>query len=119
SMDFFTVPTLTGRILFVLVMLSHQRQRIVHVNVTDHPTATWCAQQLVEAFPHDTAPTWWHRDRDAIYADIFQRRLAGMRIADVISGPSCPWVGSGTGAVIRRSPLGRIRGFSVIRKKSI
>jgi len=60
SMDFFTVPTLTGRILFVVVVLSHHRRRIVHVNVTDHPTATWAAQQLIDAFPDDTAPHWLH-----------------------------------------------------------
>jgi hypothetical protein len=64
SMDFFTVPTLTGRVLFVLVLLSHARRRIVHVAVTDHPTAGWTAQQVVEAFPDDRAPTWLMRERD-------------------------------------------------------
>ena len=56
SMDLFTVPTLTGRLLFVFVVLSHDRRRIVHVNCTAHPTSAWTAQQLVEAFPNDTAP---------------------------------------------------------------
>src|SRR5437762_5183854 len=56
SIDFFTVPTVTGRVLFVLVVLMHHRRRIVHVNVTEHPTAAWTAQQIIEAFPHDTAP---------------------------------------------------------------
>ena len=73
SIDFFTVPTLTGRVLFVLVVLSHQRRRIIHVNITAHPTATWSAQQVVDAFPDDTAPRWLHRDRDRIYGDVFQR----------------------------------------------
>ena len=91
SLDFFTVPTLTGRVLFVLVVLSHQRRRIVHVNVTDHPTAIWSAQQVVDAFPDDTAPRWLHRDRDRIYGYAFQRRLAGMGIAQVISAPASPW----------------------------
>ena len=90
-MDFFAVPTLTGRVLFVLVILSHQRRRIVHVNVTDHPTAAWSAQQAVDAFPDDTAPHWLHRDRDRIYGDTFQRRIAGMGIAQVVSAPACPW----------------------------
>src|SRR5205823_8177704 len=58
SMDFFTVPTLTGRVLFVLVLLTHQRRRVIHVNVTEHPTAVWTAQQMIEAFPEDTAPRW-------------------------------------------------------------
>jgi putative transposase len=91
SMDFFTVPTLTGRVLFVLVLLTHQRRRIIHVNVTEHPTAAWTAQQIVEAFPDDTAPRWLLRDRDAIYGDVFRRRVAGMGIGEVISSPSSPW----------------------------
>jgi putative transposase len=91
SIDFFTVPTLTGRVLFVLVVLSHQRRRIVHVNVTAHPTAIWAAQQLVDAFPDDTAPRWLQRDRDRIYGDTFQRRLAGMGISEVVSAPASPW----------------------------
>ncbi len=91
SMDFFTVPTLTGRVLFVLVVLSHRRRRIVHVNVSDHPTANWSAQQVVDAFPDDTAPRWLHRDRDGIYGEAFRRRLASMGIAEVISAPASPW----------------------------
>jgi putative transposase len=91
SMDFFTVPTLTGRVLFVLVVLSHHRRRILHLNVTAHATAEWAAQQVVEAFPGDTAPRWLHRDRDRIYGAAFQRRLAGMGIAEVIAAPASPW----------------------------
>ncbi len=101
SMDFFTVPTLTGRLLFVLVVLSHQRRRIVHVNVTAHPTAIWAAQQVVDAFPDDTAPRWLHRDRDRIYADTFQRRLAGMGISEVVSVPASPWQNPFVERVIR------------------
>src|SRR5260221_6896890 len=59
SMDFFTVPTVTGRILFVFVVLLHHRRRIVHFNVTEHPPAAWTAQQVVEAFPDSTAPRWF------------------------------------------------------------
>jgi putative transposase len=91
SMDFFTVPTLSGRVLFVLVVLSHCRRCIVHLNITAHPTAAWAAQQVVQAFPDDTAPRWLHRDRDRIYGDVFQRRLAGMGIVDVVSAPASPW----------------------------
>ena len=58
SLDFFTVPTLTGRVVFVLVLLSHHRRHIVHLRITEHPTAAWTAQQVVEAFPDDTAPRW-------------------------------------------------------------
>src|SRR2546426_753416 len=91
SMDFFTVPTLTGRVLFVLVLLSHHRRRIVHLAVTEHPTAAWTAQQIIEAFPNDTAPRWLLRDRDSIYGDVFRRRVAGMGITEVITSPSSPW----------------------------
>src|SRR5216684_854592 len=91
SLDFFTVPTLTGRVLFVLVLLSHQRRRIIHVNITEHPTAVWTAQQIIEAFPEDTAPRWLLRDRDAIYGDVFRRRVASMGISNIISTPSSPW----------------------------
>jgi putative transposase len=91
SMDFFTVPTLTGRVLFVLVLLTHHRRRIVHLAVTEHPTAAWTAQQIIEAFPNDTAPQWLLRDRDAIYGDVVRRRVAGMGITEVITSPSSPW----------------------------
>jgi transposase InsO family protein len=91
SIDFFTVPTLTGRVLFVFVLLAHQRRRIVHVNVTEHPTGAWTAQQMIEAFPHSTAPRWVLRDRDAIYGDAFRRRILGMGIGEVLSSPSSPW----------------------------
>ena len=73
SVDFFTVPTATFRVLFVFVVLSHDRRRIVHVNVTAHPTAAWTAQQLREAWPWDTAPRFVIRDRDGIYGSDFQR----------------------------------------------
>jgi putative transposase len=75
SMDFFTVSTLTGRVLFVVIVLSHVRRRIVHFNVTEHPTAQWTAQQVVDAFPDDTAPKWLHRDRDSVYSETFRRRV--------------------------------------------
>jgi len=91
SMDFFTVSTLTGRVLFVLIVLSHVRRRIVHFNVTEHPTAQWTAQQVVDAFPNDTAPRWLHRDRDSAYSETFRRRVAGMSIAEVVSAPASPW----------------------------
>jgi putative transposase len=89
--DFFTVPTLTGRVLFVLLLLAHHRRRIVHVNITEHPTAAWTAQQMIEAFPDDTAPRWLLRDRDAVYGDVFRRRVAGMGTSEVLSSPSSPW----------------------------
>ena len=67
SMDFFTVPTATFRVLFVLVILSHDRRRVVHLNVTDRPTAAWTRQQIREAFPDQTAPAYLVRDRNGCY----------------------------------------------------
>ena len=90
-MAFFTVPTLTNRVLFVFVLLAHQRRRIVHVNITEHPTAAWTAQQMIDAFPDDRGPRWLLRDRDAIYGDVFRRRVPGMGIGEVRSSPSSPW----------------------------
>src|SRR4029450_11979872 len=74
SVDFFTVPTVTFKVLFVFVVLAHDRRRVLHVNVTAAPTAQWTAQQLVEAFPWDTAPRYLLRDRDAVYGSVFSTR---------------------------------------------
>jgi hypothetical protein len=69
SVDFFVVPTATFRVLYVFVVLLHHRRQVVHFNVTDSPTAAWTAQQIVEAFPDDSAPRYLLRDRDAIFGD--------------------------------------------------
>ena len=66
SIDFFTVPTARLHVLFVFIVLSHERRRVVHFNVTEHPTAAWAAQQIVEAFPEDQAARYLIRDRDGI-----------------------------------------------------
>ena len=91
GIDFFTVPTATFRNLYCFIILSHERRQVVHFNVTEHPTAAWTAQQLIEAFPEDTAPRFLIRDRDSIYGHDFQRRVAGMRIEEVITAPHSPW----------------------------
>ena len=70
SMDFFTVPTATFRVLFVFIVLSHDRRRVLHFNVTDHPSEEWAAQQMREAFPWE-APKYLIRDRDAIFGRAF------------------------------------------------
>src|SRR5499426_693166 len=67
SIDFFTVPTARLRVLFVLVVLAHHRRRAVHFNVTAHPTAQWTAQQVVDAFPDESAPSYLLRDRDQVF----------------------------------------------------
>ncbi len=91
SVDFFTVPTVLFKVLFVFVVLAHHRRRVVHVNVTDAPTARWTAQQLVEAFPWDTAPRYVLRDRDAIYGAVFSRQVQALGILEVKIAPRAPW----------------------------
>jgi len=84
SVDFFVVPTATFRVLYVFVVLLHHRRKVVHFNVTDSPTAAWTAQQIVEAFPDDSAPRYLLRDRDRIYGGEFRRRVKG-------TAPRSPW----------------------------
>jgi len=91
SLDFFTVPTARLRVLFVLVVLAHHRRRVVHFNVTEHPTAHWTAQQIVDAFPDDSAPSYLLRDRDQVYGEQFRHRVKGMRIEEVLTAPHSPW----------------------------
>jgi transposase InsO family protein len=91
SLDFFTVPTATFRILYVLVFLSHGRRRIVHFNVTDSPSSLWTARQLIEAFPWDTAPRYLLRDRDKIYGLEFERTVFHLGIEEVRISPHSPW----------------------------
>ena len=91
AIDFFTVPTATFRVLFVFVVLRHDRRRVVHFNVTAHPTAQWTAQQIVQAFPCDESPRFLLRDRDSIYGDFFCRRIDHMGIEEVITAPRSPW----------------------------
>jgi len=91
AIDFFTVVTLNFRILICFVVLRHHRRTVVHFNVTSHPTARWTAQQIVEAFPYDTAPRYLLRDRDGIYSTYFANRVRGMGIEEVLIAPRSPW----------------------------
>jgi transposase InsO family protein len=91
SVDFFTVPTIRFQILYVFLVLAHERRRIVHFNVTAHPTAEWAAQQLREAFPWDTAPRYLLRDRDRIFGQDFVDQVKAMGIKQVLSAPRSPW----------------------------
>jgi transposase InsO family protein len=89
--DFFIVPTATFRVLFVFIMLAHERRRIVHFNITQHPTAQWTAQQIIEAFPWDAAPRYLLRDRDSIYGTEFQSRVKNLGMEEVKIAPHSPW----------------------------
>ena len=91
SVDFFTVPTLRFQVLYVFLVLAHDRRRILHVGVTAHPTAEWTAQQLRNAFPWDTTPRYLLRDRDRIFGHDFTRQVEEMGIREVLSAPRSPW----------------------------
>lgn len=91
SIDFFTVPTATFRVLYVFLVLDNARRRILHFNITEAPTAVWTGQQIVEAFPWDTAPKYMVRDRDGTYGLKFQRRVDSLGIEQVRTSPRSPW----------------------------
>jgi putative transposase len=91
SVDFFALPTARLRVLFVFVVLSHDRRRVLHFNVTEHPTAAWTTQQIVNAFPDDSAPSYLLRDRDSVYGHVFRQRLKGMGVGEILTAPHSPW----------------------------
>jgi len=91
AVDLFVVPTIGFRLLFGLVILNHDRRRIVHVAATFHPTAEWIGRQIVEAFPWESAPQYLLRDRDGAYGKIFRKRLFAMGIRDRPVAPRSPW----------------------------
>jgi len=91
SVHFFTVPTIRFQILYVFLVLAHDRRRILHFAVTAHPTAEWAAHQLREAFPWDTAPGYLLRDRDRIFGQDFVEQVKAMGINQVLSAPRAPW----------------------------
>ena len=82
SMDFFTVPTITMKVLFVFLVLEHRRREVLHFNVTEHPSAAWTSQQIVEAFADQNAPRYLLRDRDGVYGNDVGLRIARGVIPD-------------------------------------
>lgn len=91
AIDFFVVPTVRFQLLYCFIVLRHDRRRVVHFNVTPHPTARWTAQQVVEAFPNDEAPRFLIRDRDAIYGVDFRERVKHLGIEEVVISYRSPW----------------------------
>ena len=90
AIDFFTVPTLTFRTLYVFVILSLDRRRVVHFNVTSSPTAEWTCLQLLQAFPFDTAPRFLIRDRDGIYGQKVVDTLKAMDFKQIVTSRKSP-----------------------------
>jgi len=91
SSDFFVVPTVFFRVLFVFVILSHDRRRIAHVAVTEHPTSEWVAHQMLEAFPWDSAPRYLLRDRDRSYGEKFSEAAQWLGVREVLTAAQSPW----------------------------
>ena len=78
-MDFFTVPTITFGVLYCFFVIGHDRRRILHFNVTRHPTSLWVVQQLREAFPYESAPRFLILDRDAKYGTEVPTAIRSMK----------------------------------------
>ena len=91
SIDFFTVPTVTMRVLFVFIVLEHRRREVLHFNVTEHPTAAWTSQQIIEAFAERDAPQYLIRDRDSVYGNEVRLRIASLHIEELLTAPQSPW----------------------------
>ena len=89
--DFFTIPTVTFRVLYVFIVMRHDRRVIVHFNITTNPHAEWAAQQVVQAFPYEDAPRFLIRDNDGIYGDYFVKRVESLGIEQVRIAPHSPW----------------------------
>jgi transposase InsO family protein len=81
SMDFFTVPTITMKVLFVFLVLEHRRREVLHFNVTEHPSAAWTSQQIVEAFADQNPP----------YGNEVRLRIASLQMEEVLTAPRSPW----------------------------
>ena len=91
AIDFFAVPTLTCRILFVFIVLAHDRRRIVHIDVTRHPTSAWTRQQLRESFPDDATARFFLHDGDATFDAAFSRTAEAFGLTSVRTAPRSPW----------------------------
>src|SRR6202011_2570026 len=91
AIDMFVVTAASFKLLYVMIILAHDRRKIVRFDVTLHPTAGWLSRQVTETFPWDTAPRHLLRDRDASYGRYFRSRVKAMGITEVITAPRSPW----------------------------
>jgi putative transposase len=91
AMDFFTVPTVTFNVLYCFFIISHDRRRILHFNVSRHPTSSWIVQQLREAFPYDAVPKFLVFDHDAKYGCEVPSAIRSLKITPVRTSIGSPW----------------------------
>jgi putative transposase len=106
AIDMFVVASASFRLLYVMIILAHDRRKIVRLDVTAHPTAGWLSRQVTEAFPWDTAPRYLLRDRDASYGSEFRRRVDAMGITEVVTASRSPWQNAFVERVIGSNPAG-------------
>ena len=91
AIDFFTVPTVTLRLLFVFIVLEHDRRKVLHFNLTEHPTGAWTAPQIVEAFADREAAQYLIRDRDSRYSAEVRLRIKSLGMQEILTAPRSPW----------------------------
>ena len=91
AIDFFTVSTLTFRVLYAFLVLAHERRKVLHFNITEAPSPAWTAQQVVNAFPLATPPKYLLRHRDGIYGPGFVRRIQSLGMEHKVIAPQSPW----------------------------
>ena len=91
SIDYFTLPTITMRVLFVFIVLEHGRRKVLHFNATEHPTAAWTSQQIREAFADRQPAHYAIRDRDGVYGNLVRECIASLGMEEVLTAPHSPW----------------------------
>ena len=91
AIDMFVVASASFRMLYVMIILAHDRRKIMLTAVTEHPTAAWLSRQVTEAFPWDTASRYLLRDRHASYGSDFRGRVEAMGIKEGVTAPRSPW----------------------------
>ena len=75
----------------MFIVLEHRRREVLHFNVTEHPTAAWTSQQIIEAFSDRDVPRYLIRDRDGVYGNEVRLRIAALNIEEVLTAPQSPW----------------------------
>src|SRR5262249_60986851 len=85
-----SLERLEGQVLYIFIILGLERRRLIFANVTTNPTAEWLAQQVVNAFPWDTAPRFLIRDRDRAYGLAFTARVKGLDIREIRTAVRAP-----------------------------
>jgi len=99
AIDMFVVASASFELLYVLIILAHDRRKIVRFDVTPYPTAGCLSRQVTEAFPWDTAPRYLRREREASYGSHFRSRVEAMGITEVITAPRSLWQNAPTSSV--------------------